>query len=69
MNRLLFALFIITLCVYTAFGMGSEDNKPSSPQAQEGKVVYVPINPAVNLYEEYSIQKFDQNSTGHGKAK
>ena len=69
MNRLLFTLFMMTLSVYAAFGMGSEDNKPSSPQAQEGKSVYVPINSAINLYEEYSIQKSDQNSTGHGKAK
>lgn len=69
MNRLLFRLFMMTLSVYTAFGMGNEDNKPSSPQAQEGQSVYIPINPAVNLYEEYSIQKSDQNTTGHGKAK
>lgn len=69
MNRLLLTLFMMTLSVYAAFGMESEDNKPSSPQAQEGKAVYAPINPAIDLYEEYSIQKSDQNSTGHGQAK
>lgn len=69
MNQLLFALSMISLGVLSAFGMGEEVHEPTSVRAQEGKVVYAPINSAVNLYEEYSIQKSDQNSTGHGKAK
>lgn len=69
MNRLLFALFMITLGSYTAFGIGDEYHEPSSPKAQEGKVIYVPINPAVNVLDEQKIQKDDQNVTGHGKAK
>jgi hypothetical protein len=69
MNRWLFIVFMITLSIYTAFGMGSESHEPSSPQAQEGKAVYVPINPVVSILDEQKIQKDDQNITGHGKAK
>lgn len=69
MNRWLFALFMITLSMYAAFGREDEDHEPSSPKAQEGKTVYVPINPSVNFTDEEKIQKDDQNVTGHGQAK
>ena len=69
MNRWLFIVFMITLSIYTAFGMGNEYHEPSSPKAQEGKAVYVPINPSVNFTDEEKIQQDDQNVTGHGKAK
>lgn len=69
MDRWLFALFMVTLSIYTAFGMGDEYHQPSSLQAQEGKAVYAPINPAVNVMDEQKIQQNDQNVTGQGKAK
>ena len=69
MNRLLFARLMIILSIYTAFGMGNEYHKPSSLQGQEGKVLYVPINPNVNFEDEQKIQKYDQNITKHGQVK
>ena len=69
MKRLLLALFMISLGMYTAFGIGDKYHEPSSPKAQEGKVMYVPINPAVNSEEEQKIQQDYHNITGHGKAK
>lgn len=69
MYRLVFALLMMTLGVFSAFAIGDEVHEPSSEKVQEGKVVYIPISPAVNLMDESSIQKEDHNITGHGKAK
>lgn len=69
MNRLLFTLLMIIVTMYTAFGVGIEDNQPASPQAQEGKVLYSPINTNVNFKDEQKIQKDDQNITKHGQVK
>ena len=69
MYRLFFALPMIILAVLTAYGVEDEHYEPSSPKAQEGKVVYVPIAPTVNFMDETTIQKEDQNTTQHGKAK
>ena len=69
MYRLIFVLFIMTLGVFTAFAIEDEAHEPSSAKAQEGKVVYIPISPAVNLNDESKIQQEDHNITGHGKAK
>ncbi len=69
MYRLVFALLMMTLGVFSAFAIGDEVHEPSSLKAQEGKVVYAPISPAVNLMDESNIQKEDHNITGHGKAK
>ena len=69
MYRLVFTLLVISLGALSTFGMGDEVHKPTSPQAQEGKVAYVPIAEAVSIVDESKIQKEDQNSTGHGKAK
>lgn len=69
MNRLLFALLMIALSTYTAFGIGAEHHEPSSPKAQEGKGGYVPITSGVNFEDEQKIQKDDQNVTGQAKAK
>lgn len=41
---------------------------PTSPDALEGKSVYVPPAPSVDVVEEGCVQKEDQNSTGHGSA-
>lgn len=69
MSRLFFAFFIMSLAILTLFGMNEEVNEPSSPTAQEGKTVYLPISPAVNVINESNIQQADHNSTGHGKAR
>lgn len=65
MYRLFFILFIF-LGFYTAFAVADD---PSSPKAQEGKAVYLPINPLINVSEEQKIQQDDQNMTGQAKAK
>jgi hypothetical protein len=41
---------------------------PTSPDALEGKSVYVPPAPAVDVVEEGCVQKEDQNTTGYGRA-
>lgn len=69
MYWLFFALFMMTSTVLTALAIGDEYHEPSSVKAQEGKVIYVPIFPAVNFMDESKIQLEDQNSTSHGKAK
>jgi hypothetical protein len=69
MNRLVLVLSTIVLGTYTAFGMGTEYQEPASPKAQEGKVVYIPINPAIKSADEQKIQQDDQNITGQAKAK
>lgn len=69
MYRLFFTLFIMSLAVLTVFGMSDETHEPSSPTAQEGKTLYVPISPAVNVTDESKIQQVDHNSTGHGQAR
>lgn len=69
MYRLFFALLMMIFAVLTAYGEGDEHYEPSSVKGQEGKVVYVPISPAVNFMDESKIQEDDQNSTGHGKAR
>lgn len=69
MYRLFVTLLIMTLGVFTAFAIDDEVHEPSSLKAQEGKVVYIPISPTVNLMDESKIQQEDHNITGHGKAK
>jgi hypothetical protein len=41
---------------------------PTSPNATEGKSVYTPPAPAVDVVEEGCVQKEDQNATGYGGA-
>lgn len=65
MNRILILFFM---------GMisgSSEEIKisPASPNASEGKSVYSPPAPAVDVVEEGCVQKEDQNTTGYGNAK
>lgn len=69
MYRLFFTLLIMTLGVFTAFAIGDEVHEPSSVKAQEGKVTYTVISPAVNLMDESKIQQKDQNTTGLGQAR
>lgn len=69
MYRLFFTLFLMTLGVFTAFATGDEVHEPSSLKAQDGKVVYIPISPTVNLIDESKIQQEDQNTTGLGQAR
>lgn len=66
MNRaayLLIMVFIISL--------GAEEGvkSPASVDTSEGKSVYVPVNPPINLSEEARIQAEDQNATRHGLQK
>ncbi|HQS67902.1 MAG TPA: hypothetical protein PLM93_12015 [Sulfuricurvum sp.] len=64
MNRSVTLLLIIGMSALNA-----QDIAPVSPNAAEGKTVYIPIAKPVNLYEEVDIQKEDQNTTKLGSAK
>jgi hypothetical protein len=60
---------ILSLSLVMTIGFFASENLPMSPKISEGKSVYLPVAKPINLYEERTIQKEDQNSTGHGKAK
>ena len=47
----------------------AQDTVPVSPNAMEGKNIYVPIAKPVNVYEEVHIQQEDQNITKLGGAR
>ncbi|MDP2851645.1 MAG: hypothetical protein Q8O20_11290 [Sulfuricurvum sp.] len=65
MSRILILFFIGMMSV------SGEEIKisPSSPNATEGKSVYSPPAPSVDVVEEGCVQKEDQNATGYGGAK
>lgn len=41
-------------------------SSPSSPDEVQGKSVYIPSAPSVDIVEEGCVQKEDQNMTEHG---
>lgn len=62
-------VIFLTLLCSTAINAENTIQSPVSTNATEGKNLYIPPNPPVNLNEEIRIQKEDQNSTQHGGAK
>ncbi|WP_310440824.1 hypothetical protein [Sulfuricurvum sp.] len=64
MSRILIALLLV-------IGVSAKEvkNSPASPDASEGKSVYVSPPPPVEVADEGCVQKEDQNTTGHGSAK
>lgn len=62
MNRVAFLLVVFIVSLNAEEGIKS----PVSVHTTEGKSVYIPVNPPVNLFEESSIQEYDQNVTRHG---
>ncbi len=61
-------IFLMLLCS-AAINAENKIQSPVSTKGTEGKNLYIPLNPPVNLNEEIRIQKEDQNSTQHGGAK
>lgn len=64
MSRLLLFIFVC----FATLGFADTLVPPSSTNASEGKSVYIPPEPPVDVVEEGYVQKEDQNSTGHGSA-
>ncbi|MFA5427327.1 MAG: hypothetical protein WC279_03860 [Sulfurimonas sp.] len=60
---------ILSLSLVMAIGFFAAENLPMSPKVSEGKSVYTPTAPSVNIFEERNIQKQDQNSTKHSGTK
>jgi hypothetical protein len=65
MSRIAALLLMSLALLYSAQSQSS----PSSPDEVQGKSVYVPPAPPVDVVEEGCVQKEDQNVTGHGSAK
>lgn len=61
---------IVIVYLALMIGVSGEEvkNSPLSSEAVQGKSVYVPPAPSVDVVEEGCVQKEDQNSTGHGSA-
>ncbi len=62
---------IAILCLMSLallYGVQTQSS-PSSPDEVQGKSVYVPPAPPVDVVEEGCVQKDDENVTGHGRAK
>jgi len=66
MNR---TAYLLAMIFIVSLGAQEGAQSPVSVHVKEGKSVYVPIAKPVNLYEEVSIQKEDQNTTKLGNAK
>jgi hypothetical protein len=65
MNRSAFLLMAIIISLSADEGVKS----PVSVHATEGKSVYVPVQPPIDIHEEIRIQERDQNATRHGSQK
>lgn len=60
---------IVALSWMFAVGCSAAENLPMISETSEGKSVYIPMSPSVDLVKERNIQKEDQNATKHGGAK
>lgn len=65
MNRSAFLLIVIMTSLGAEEGMKS----PVSVHTTEGKSVYIPIQPPIDVREEIRIQERDQNVTRNGRQK
>jgi hypothetical protein len=59
------------LLITIALSLSAEQGAKSvlSSDVSEGKTVYIPIKPPIDLREESRIQERDQNATYHGGKK
>ncbi|MFA6197449.1 MAG: hypothetical protein WC656_12515 [Sulfurimonas sp.] len=62
---------VLLLIIGFIISLNAEEKvkSPISTHVKEGKSVYTPINPQVNLSQEVNIQERDQNTTYHGTKK
>lgn len=60
------AASLLTMAFIVALGADEGVKSPVSAHAKEGKSVYVPVSPPINLFEEAHLQERDQNGTRHG---
>ncbi|MCX6061701.1 MAG: hypothetical protein NT103_05580 [Campylobacterales bacterium] len=65
MNRSAFLLVVTIISLNADEGVKS----PISVHAREGKSVYIPIQPPIDVREEVRIQERDQNTTYHDSQK
>lgn len=65
MSRIIMVLF------FGILGVSAQEVKisPVSPDASEGKSVYISPPAPIEVADEGCVQKEDQNTTGHGRAK
>lgn len=59
MNRIIGMMMLLLV----SLSANKEFESPTSPKAQEGKSVYVPIREPINSDEEIHIQQCDQNGS------
>jgi hypothetical protein len=59
---------IVLLLGMLSVGYLASENLPMSPNTSEGKSVYIPISPSVDVVEEGCVQKEDQNASGYTRA-
>ena len=60
------AAYLLTMVFIVSLGAEEGIKSPISVHVKEGKSVYAPVNPPINLSEEARIQERDQNATRHG---
>jgi len=60
---------LIMLLIGVLLSANVQVKSPISSDAQEGKSVYAPIRPWLNLQDEVQIQQDDQNATMRGVGK
>lgn len=65
MNRSAFLLIVIM----TSLGADEGMKSPVSVHVREGKSVYIPIQPPIDVRAEIRIQESDQNVTRNGRQK
>jgi hypothetical protein len=63
MNR---ATYLLTMVFIVSLGAEEGVKSPMSVDVKEGKSVYAPVKPPIDLSEEARIQERDQNATRHG---
>jgi hypothetical protein len=57
------------MVIIISLGADEGVKSPASVHAAEGKSVYVPVQPPIDIHEEMRIQERDQNVTRNGSQK
>ncbi|MCK9371580.1 MAG: hypothetical protein M0P91_00125 [Sulfuricurvum sp.] len=64
-----YAAYLLTMVFILSPGAAEGVTSPISVDVKEGKSVYAPVNPPINLFEEARLQEHDQNATRRGGQK
>jgi homoserine acetyltransferase len=54
------------MVIIISLGADEGVKSPVSVHAEEGKSVYIPVQPPIDIHEEIRIQERDQNATRNG---